>query len=409
MSNAAARPKIAIFDYTVTPESAMGGCHLRMLAGLCDKYDFTVFALAFENPAPDRIRFVRIPAPPRPTILLSLVYHLLAPVYYLLYRLKHQVHFDLVEKMEVFTFVGSVAYIHFCYRAYLQNHWKKSKQPGLRGLLLSLDHASRAYLLEPLIYRLVRRLVVPSNGLARELVKAYPFTASKIQLLPNSADYHRLSNPGPAFDRDRFRADLGFLPSDVVLVFIALGQFERKGLPELLEGLALVAQSQVKLLVVGGSSHWIQHYTARAEQLGLQHRVRFVGMQRDVAPFLWAADVFTLPSLYEVFPLVAIEAAAAGRAMLITRLNGVEDYIEDGRSGIYVERTPASISAAIHQLDQMGAEGRRRLGEAAQRAAREYTLEAFVARWDEFLTEQLRLRGVVPDVLEEETRLVGRD
>ena len=383
------KPKIAIFDYSVRPDSAMGGCHLCMLAGLADKYDFTVFAVEFENPAPSRIKFVRIPAITRPTILLSLMFHLLAPLYYVMYRLKNWVRFDLVERMEVFTFLGSIAYIHFCHRAYLSKHWSSSRQPGLRGLLLSLDHAIRAYVLEPVLYRFARTLVVPSRGLARELVEAYPFTEQKIAILPNSADYARLSTSRD-FDREGFRARLGFSPDDVVLVFIALGQFERKGLPQLLEAMALVGKMNIRLLVVGGSSHWIEQYGKRAEELGIRGQIVFAGMQRDVAPFLWAADVFTLPSLYEVFPLVVIEAAAAGCAVLVTHLNGVEDFIEDGRSGIYVERTAKSIASGIRKMDSIRQGGRRMLAAAAQRASAQYTREAFVENWDKLIEGQLR-------------------
>ena len=387
------KAQIAIFDYSVRPESAMGGCHLRMLEGLAEKYDFTVFAVEFENPAPDRIKYIHVPAPGRPTVLLSLVYHVLAPVYYLLYKLRHRVNFDLVERMEVFTFLGSLAYIHFCYRAYLNNHWRMSRQPGLRGLLLSLDHMTRAYILEPLLYRFARKLIVPSQGLARELIGAYPFTEQKIHLLPNSADYQRLSSPPPDFDREIFRAGFGFSSDDVVLVFIALGQFERKGLPQLLDAIALIAKPHIKLLVVGGSSHWIEQYGLRAEELGVRQQIAFAGMQRDVAPFLWAADVFALPSLYEVFPLVVVEAAAAGCAILVTRLNGVEEYIEHGTSGIYVERTADSIANGLRTLDSIGPHGRSKLGRAAQQAASRYTREAFVANWDAFIEEQLESSG----------------
>jgi glycosyltransferase involved in cell wall biosynthesis len=383
------RPKIAIFDYSVRADSAMGGCHLRMLAGLAEKYDFTVFAVEFENPEPSKIKFVRIPAYLRPTILLSAMFHILAPIYYTVYRLRHRVHFDLVEKMEVFTFLGSVAYIHFCYRAYLSKHWSQSRQPGLRGLLLSFDQAVRAYILEPIIYRFSKKLIVPSRGLARELIEAYPFTAKKIHLLPNSADFVRLSNIPPSFDREEFRTQLNLSSDDVVFVFIALGQFERKGLPQLLEALALAGEPRVKLLIVGGSSHWIEHYGNRGEELNIRKQIVFTGMQRDVAPFLWAADVFTLPSMYEVFPLVVIEAAAAGCALLVTRLNGVEDYIEDGSSGVYVERTAESLSAAMKHFVAIGPDGRRELGMAAQRAARQYSLEAFVTNWDDFLKTEL--------------------
>jgi glycosyltransferase involved in cell wall biosynthesis len=389
-SGVTGRPKVAVFDYQVRPDSAQGGCHLRMLTGLCDKYDFTVFAVDFQNPAPSRIQFVRIPAPIRPTILLATVFHLLAPLYYLIYRCKHRLRFDLVERMEVFTFLGSVAYIHFCHRAYLRKYWKESRQPGLRGLLLSLDHATRAYILEPTLYRLTRKLVVPSRGLARELIEAYPFVRNKIGILPNAADYQRLSVRPEDFDCQDFRLQLGFSPLDVVIVFIALGQFERKGFPQLLDAIALVNAPNVKLLVVGGSGHWIGEYGARAQQLGIRNRVTFVGMQRDVAPFLWASDVFSLPSLYEVFPLVVIEAAAAGRAILVTRLNGVEEYLRDGENAIFIERNAPSLAAGIERLVAMGSEGRRQLGEAAQHAARQYTQEAFAAGWDALIEEQLR-------------------
>jgi hypothetical protein len=49
------RPKIALFDYEVNERSPSGSCHLRLLEGLHDEFDFTVFATEFDNPAPDRI------------------------------------------------------------------------------------------------------------------------------------------------------------------------------------------------------------------------------------------------------------------------------------------------------------------------------------------------------------------
>jgi glycosyltransferase involved in cell wall biosynthesis len=395
------KPKIAIFDYFVQPDSPMGGCHLRMLAGLAEKYDFTVFAVEFENPDPARIEFVRIPAYRRPTLLLSVMFHMLAPIYYGMYRLKHHAHFDLVEKMEVLTFLGSVSYVHFCYRAYLSRHWSQSRQPGVRGMLLSLDQAIRAYILEPLLYRFARTLIVPSRGLGRELVEAYPFAARRIHLLPNSVDYFRLSKPADTFDRDVYRRELGFISSDMVLVFVALGQFERKGLHLLLEAVAQVKNSDVKVLVVGGSEHWIEYYGVRAKALNIRDQIKFVGMQRDVAPFLWSADAFCMPSLYETFLLVAIESAAAGLPLLVPRLNGVEDYLVDGENGILLERTCESITSAIKHLLAIGPRGRRELGKAAQDAARQYSVQAFVANWDEFIKMQLDREGYLTETLSE--------
>ena len=51
--------RIALFDYIVTSDNAIGKCDLAILAALCDRHEFTVFSTLFENPQPDRIRWVR--------------------------------------------------------------------------------------------------------------------------------------------------------------------------------------------------------------------------------------------------------------------------------------------------------------------------------------------------------------
>jgi glycosyltransferase involved in cell wall biosynthesis len=187
----------------------------------------------------------------------------------------------------------------------------------------------------------------------------------------------------------------------MVLVFVALGQFERKGLHLLLEAVAQVKNSDVKVLVVGGSEHWIEYYGVRAKALNIRDQIKFVGMQRDVAPFLWSADAFCMPSLYETFLLVAIESAAAGLPLLVPRLNGVEDYLVDGENGILLERTCESITSAIKHLLAIGPRGRRELGKAAQDAARQYSVQAFVANWDEFIKMQLDREGYLTETLSE--------
>jgi hypothetical protein len=91
--------RIAVFDYFLTRNNPIGSCHLAMLRALATEHDFTVFAVEFENPWPQKIRWVRVPAPKRPLALLFVVYHLMAPLCYLLYRLRGA-KFDLVQALE---------------------------------------------------------------------------------------------------------------------------------------------------------------------------------------------------------------------------------------------------------------------------------------------------------------------
>src|SRR5450432_3880286 len=252
--------RIAVIDYRVVRSNPIGGCHLRMIAGLCAEHQFTVFAPEFENPAPDRIEWVRVRVPKRPLAILFVAFHLLAPFYYWLYCLRHRARFDVVQIVESNLSFGDVSYSQFCHRAFLRDHWSQIGSKGFRGACRWLDHYLHA-LLEPFVYRRMKRIVVPSAGLARELSAEYPLIANKIHILPNPVDTDRTRRPAD-FDRDAFRTKFGFAETDVVLLFSALGHFERKGLPVLLSALRELANQRIKVLVVGGQTDLIKRYEA---------------------------------------------------------------------------------------------------------------------------------------------------
>ncbi|MER3523036.1 MAG: hypothetical protein C4326_02970 [Ignavibacteria bacterium] len=371
--------RIAIFDYKVIPTNPIGSCHLRMIQGLCGEHEFTVFAVEFENPCPDRVRFVRVPVPTRPLALLFVAYHLVAPVVYFLYRLRTGVRFDLVQMVESNLSFGDVSYAQFCHRAYLRRHWKAAGAKGLRGWLRWLDHWLHA-LVEPWVFRKVRRIVVPSQGLKRELEEIYPVTRGKITVIPNPVDLARMAPP-PGFDREIFRRERGVDPEDVVLLFVALGHFERKGLPLVLEALKQLGEKTAKLWVVGGEADLVVLWQARAREMGLEDQVVFFGMQRDVRHFLWGADGFVFPSVYEVFPLVTLEAAAAGLPLIVTPLYGVEEFMRDGETGLVVERSVEGILIGLRRFLALPFTERVRMGVRARETVAQYGVERFPEAW----------------------------
>jgi glycosyltransferase involved in cell wall biosynthesis len=315
----------------------------------------------------------------RPLALLFVAYRVAAPIYYLLHRLRTGKRFDLVQMVESNLGFGDVSYAHFCHTAFLKEHWRQTQGKGLRRLLRWLDHKLHS-LAEKAAFRRARKIVVPSRGLSRELIREFPFSLNKIVVLPNAVDVERLQ-PEPGFDRDSFRRDLGLLPGDTAFLFMALGQFERKGLPLLLDGLVNVPSAETKLVVVGGEPDLIEAYKARVEQLGLADRVIFAGMQEDVRPFFWAADAFAFPSLYETFSLVTYEAAAAGLPILAPPLNGVEDLIRDGENGIVLTRTVEGIRCALQRFLRLTERERAEMGRKAKSAAAGYNQARFSQRW----------------------------
>jgi len=377
--------RIAIFDYKVIPNNPIGGCHRRMLEALCQMHEFTVFAVQFDNPNPNRIRWVRIPAPTRPLALLYLVYHVLAPLYYLVHRWRSGERFDLIQVVESNLSFGDVAYAHFCHRAFLERYWKQVGARGTRGWLRWLDHRLHA-LVEPWLFKRVRSIVVPSEGLARELRETYPGAARKIHVLPNAVDTVRMRRPAE-IDTAAFHREWGFTAEDRVLLFGALGHFERKGLPLLLDAMQRLGDARLKLLVVGGEPDLVASYQRRAANHGLARSVRFAGAQEDVRPFLWAADCFVLPSLYETFSLVTAEAAAAGCPVIVTRLHGVEEFVSDPSTGFVIERSVAGVLEGLRRFLALSPDECARMGTRAATDVSRYSIENFRSAWQVFYTE----------------------
>ncbi len=374
--------RIAVFDYRVTATNPIGGCHLRMLRGLCHTYQFTVFAVEFENPCPERIRWVRIPVPVRPYVLLYLCFHIAAPLAYAWQYLRHGARFDLIQIVESNLLFGDVSYSQFCHRMYLRRYWSQSKGKGVRGFLRGVAHRVAAAM-EPLVYRRVRKVVVPSTGLSRELACEYPVATSKLLVLPNPVDVGSLEPPEDAARRT-IRTSLGLGADEVVLVFAALGHFERKGLPLVLEAMSALANPRLKLLVVGGEAGLVREYQRRVRGMNLEDRVQFEGMKRDLRSYYWAADAFVFPSWYETFSLVTFEAAAAGLPVLVTPLHGVEEMVSDRQNGFLVERTAEGVAAGIRCLLSMTGEQRRAMGERARQSVLRYSNDQFVNAWSGF-------------------------
>jgi glycosyltransferase involved in cell wall biosynthesis len=288
--------------------------------------------------------------------------------------------YDLVQFVESTFWFGDISYFHFCHKAYLESQWSKVDNAGLARLFRYWNHKLHAWE-EPRCLQRVKVAIVPSQGLASDLERSHPGIEQNVVVVPNAVSSDRMIPPA-SFDRSAFRSSLGVSDGDTLLAFVALGNFEHKGLRLLVEALRST-DAAVRLCVVGGESDVVRAWLRKAEAVQLSGRVVFVGRQLDVRPYLWASDGFILPSLYETFSLVTLEAAAAGLPLLTTRLHGVEEYLLDGQNGILFDRTQLGVRQAIMTLRWMTPEERRTMGDRARASVLQYSPEAFVARWGE--------------------------
>lgn len=371
--------RIAIIDYRVEPTNPAGGCHWRMLRGLSREHQFTVFSVVFDNPDPERIEWVQIPVPLRPLALLFVAFHLVAPWYLRLYCWRTNTRFDRVQMVESNFRFADICYAHFCHRYYLKRVRRVVGGPLLHSIFRRLDHWLHASA-EKTIFHRVPQFIVPSAGLKREIEREYPVTIGRIHVIHNPLELEAYDPPGDG-ERGRFRRALTLATGDCLLAFVALGHFERKGLPALLQAMAQVGESKLKLVVVGGSSNSLSTYRNLAAKLALGGRVTFVGVQHDIRRYLWASDAFILPSSYETFSLVTYEAAAAALPLLVARTSGIEDIVHDGENGIAIGTTAPEIVRGLQLFIQLTPDQRQRMGRLARAAVEGYSTDSFVSAW----------------------------
>ena len=132
-----------------------------------------------------------------------------------------------------------------------------------------------------------------------------------------------------------------------------------------------------------------------AHELGVARRCLFLGYQEDVARWYDAIDVLLLPSVNEGTPVSVIEALAAERPAVATRVGGIPDVIRDGVDGFLVDSAdPGELAARLAELAQdpphraaMGAAGRVRMLER-------YSVDRLIDDIDRLYRELLAERGL---------------
>jgi glycosyltransferase involved in cell wall biosynthesis len=107
-------------------------------------------------------------------------------------------------------------------------------------------------------------------------------------------------------------------------------------------------------------------------------------MQSDVRPYLWGADVFVFPSLYETFSLVTYEAAASGLPIVVSHLYGVEDLLRDSDNGFLIETTVSGVTNGLRRFLSLEEPARLVMGRRAREAASACSVENFVDAWRAF-------------------------
>lgn len=214
---------------------------------------------------------------------------------------------------------------------------------------------------------------VPCHSIRDALIRDRGFRAERIHVVPYGVDTERL-RPN-ASERRSVRAELGL--SDQPLAAMVARLDEQKGHDVFLEALADV--ERVHALIIGTGA-LADRLKANAAERGLADRVRFLGHRPDVPRLLQAADVLVLSSHDEGLPYVVLEAMAVGLPVVATRVGGLEEAVEDGRTGLLVPPGSAVALASALRWILGAADRARACGEAGRRRVVEAFQESDMVR-----------------------------
>jgi UDP-glucose:(heptosyl)LPS alpha-1,3-glucosyltransferase len=251
--------------------------------------------------------------------------------------------------------------------AWLQRR-SRFESPWRRTLrFLNFKHAA-LLALERQLFKAVRAVIVNSRMVAEEVVRWHGFPAENIHVVPNG-----IGASLPRISRPEARGRLDIPEKAFCVLFVGTG-WERKGLRFAIE--AVESLGHQALLLVAGRGNASRYRSSCA---------RFLGAVEELPVLFSAADVFTLPTIYDPFANACLEAAAAGLPVITTTANGFSEILTPGVHGDVVE--PGDVRALAEALERWQSRDSVATAQACRALAGSYSIDRNVQATLEVIKE----------------------
>ncbi|HEY5769036.1 MAG TPA: glycosyltransferase family 4 protein [Terrimicrobium sp.] len=234
-------------------------------------------------------------------------------------------------------------------RSRFESAWRR------RMRFFNLKHAA-LLALERQVFRTVKAVIVNSRMVAEEIARWHDFPVERVRVVPNG-----IGAAVPRISREEARRRLEVPERAFCILFVGTG-WERKGLRFAIEAAELLGADA--LLLVAGRGNAKRYRSSRA---------RFLGATEDLPVLFSAADVFTLPTIYDPFSNACLEAVAAGLPVVTTIANGFAEILTPGVHGDAVE--PGDVPALAQALETWRSRDAATTAEACRLLAENYSIE----------------------------------
>ena len=191
----------------------------------------------------------------------------------------------------------------------------------------------------------LKQVICNSQMVKKEIIADFGLSADKISVIYNAID-HNVFVPATNSQKQRVKTQYNIPQDKPCFIYVGSG-FERKGLAA---AISAIANTSSILLVVGSDKNQPK-YEQLATQLGCRQRIFFLGMQKKTLDFYQIADTLLLPTLYDPFPNVILEALSCGLPVITSTSCGGAEFIQNGKNGFVCDALDIpALTEAIVQI-----------------------------------------------------------
>lgn len=211
-----------------------------------------------------------------------------------------------------------------------------------------IDHLLCAIEEKALLFPGLRLAIANSQMVKEEVLKHYKVDPNKISVVHNGVEFKATEKEFENSFSENLATNFGLNQEHVHFLFIGNG-YQRKGLDIVLRAFAFLKKDSFHLSIIGKDKK-INDYKKLAADLKIDEQVSFFGPQKDILNFYKYADIFLLPSYYDPFANVTVEAIAMGLFTITSSKNGGKEVINTKNGYVMNSFTPQELAAAIEPL-----------------------------------------------------------
>lgn len=361
--------KIALVTPNVHGYGGVPNYVSSLAKSMAAQHEISLFSVRAEDISSSNIRHRKVWGLGDSGLVHSLTFSLTSALLLYLSRFRKSGRFDIIHTHGNFTGLEDVLTSHYCEAAELI---RLRTQTLGAPLFQKLQLLGKNFLEERMVKGAKRKaLIVPSKRMKLDMIRQHGANADSIVVVYSGVDSERFDTKYISLYRNDVRQHHSIGEDASVILFVG-GDWERKGLTRAIISLPLMDCPEPVLLVIGQGD--VDAYRQIARECGVEGRVIFAGLNKEVWKYYAASDVVVLPTLNEAFGLVVLEAMSMGLPVLVSSLAGAAELVEDGLNGLLI-KDPTNALEIAAKLDAilLNERLRRLLGEEGRQTALKYT------------------------------------